>query len=84
MATKNPRIIWTVRKAPRRVHPLIEIRNGRGPVAVVYTNERDARLMATSPRMLQLLKKFVRAGQSFQAHAEAVAEAKALIAEVSA
>lgn len=84
MATKHPRSIWTVREAPRRVRPLIEIRNGRGPIAVVYTNARDARLMAASQRMLQLLKKFVRAGQSFQAHAEAIEEAKALIAEVAA
>ena len=84
MATKHPRTTWTVREAPRRVRPLIEIRNGRGPVAVVYTNERDARLMAASPRLLQALKAFVRAGQSAHAYMEAIAQAKALIAEVSA
>lgn len=84
MATKHPRSTWTVREAPRRTRRLIEIRNGRGPVAVVYTNERDARLMAAAPRLLQALKAFVRAGQSFHAHAEAIAQAKALITELAA
>jgi len=51
---------------------------------VVYTNERDARLMAAAPRMLNVLRALLRAGQSTQAHADAIADAKALIAEVSA
>lgn len=84
MEPKHPRRTWTVRKAPRRVQPLIEIRNGRGPVAVVYTNERDARLMAASPRLLHVLEALVLAGQSRQAYEDAIAEAKALIAEMSA
>jgi len=84
VASKHPRSTWTVREAPRRARPLIEIRNGRGPVAVVYTNERDARLMAAAPRMLNVLRALLRAGQSTQAHADAIADAKALIAEVSA
>lgn len=82
MAIKHPRGKWTVGKAPRRVTPLIEIRNHRGTVAIVYTNEHDAQIMAASPQMLAVLKAFVRAGHSPHAHAEAIAQAKALIAEL--
>ena len=84
MAAKHQNGDWTVRKAPRRVRPLIEIRNGRGTVAVVYTDERTAKLMAASKRMLRCLKALVRAGQSEVARADAIAQAKALIAEVTA
>lgn len=84
MSSKHPRRTWTVSAASRRVRQLLEIRNGRGTVAIVYTNEADARLMAAAPRMLHALEAFVRAGQSKVARAEAMAAAKALIAEVSA
>lgn len=75
---------WTVRTAPRRVHPLIEIRNTRGTVAVVYTDTKDAGLMAASPRLLHELKALVRAKPFTPAWETECTRAKALIAELEA
>lgn len=47
---------WTAHISKRRVHPFWEVANGRGTVAVIYTGEADARLMAAAPRLLGSLK----------------------------
>lgn len=62
---------WRVARAARTRPFLLQIRNGNAdPIAVVYTNECDARLMAASIRMLPLLRTLVTAkpsGQPWQA-----------------
>lgn len=47
---------WTARISKRRIHPYWEVVNGRGQVAVVYTTEADAKLLAAAPRLLGSLK----------------------------
>lgn len=84
MASNHQNGDWTVRKAPRRVRDLLEIRNGRGTLATVYADEHTAKIMAAGKRAIRILKAFVRAGQSGPAYSEALDQAKALIAEVSA
>lgn len=65
---------WTARRSKRRVAPFWEVRNTCGVVAVVYTTEADAHLMAMAPKFCRYVKKQAERGD---------AEAAALVKEVA-
>jgi hypothetical protein len=47
---------WTARRSRRRVAGYWEVTNTRGVVAIVYTTQADAELMAVAPKLLGSLK----------------------------
>lgn len=55
---------WTVRRSRRRVAGYWEVCNTRGVVAIVYTTEADARLMAAAPKFCRYAEKQARAGDA--------------------
>lgn len=67
---------WTVRRATRRVAGFWEIRNGKGVVAIVYTDKHDAILMAASLRMLGSIKHLIAIVRMFEPQLRASAKAK--------
>jgi len=50
---------WTVRRSRRRLAGYWEICNTRGVVAIVYTTEADARLLAASSKLQGCLKHLI-------------------------
>jgi len=80
---------WTVRRSRRRVAPYWEIVNGRGVIAVVYSDETDARDMGNALNYKGSLKHMVAIAEQFEEQLRASAKAKlnqarALIAQVQA
>lgn len=60
MASKFTRGPWRAVRNTIRRRPFWEVRNThRDPIAIVYTHEADARLMAASLRLLGCLKYMV-------------------------
>lgn len=78
---------WTVRRSRRRVAGWWEVRNTHGVVAIVYTTQADAELLAAAPKLLGCLKHLiaiVRLAPNLRASAKAkLADAEALVWEVT-
>ncbi len=82
---------WHVAVRPRAKRRLLEIRDAyNDPVAAIYTDEADARMVAASPALLRVLKLAAGTLASFESRglliapdAEVLRLARALIAEAS-
>lgn len=79
---------WTVRRSPLRIAGYWEVRNGKGVVAVVYTDETDARDMGNALKYKASLKHMIAIAEQFEDQLRPSAKAKlnharALAAEVA-
>lgn len=85
MAAKHSSVPWTVQKSRSRKHPVLFVMNGRrDPIAMVYTDEHDAALMAAAPRLLSALKALTRAKPYTATHVAALNVSEKLLAELAA
>lgn len=88
MANGHSRGPWKAEWSKSRGIPVLFIRNGRrDPIAMIYSSEADAELMAAAPRLLSCLKcaakAFAHDGDQTESQARALAKADALIAELA-
>jgi hypothetical protein len=59
---------WHVAARPRAKRWMLQVRDAyNGPVAAIYTDEADARMVAASPAMLRVLKLAVGSLAAFEA-----------------
>lgn len=84
MIGKFSRGPWRAERNTIRKHSLYEVRNGhRDPIAIVYTTQADAELMARSPRMLAVIKAILRASPYTKAYEVAIEDARTLVHELA-
>jgi len=89
MASKFTRGPWRAVRNTIRRRPIWEVRNThRDPVAVVYTGQADAELMARAPRLLGELKHLIpivrmREGDLRASERAVLARAQALVEELT-
>jgi len=67
---------WRVRRSPRRLASFWEIKNGRGVIAVVYSDETDARDMGNALKYKGSLKHLIAITEQFEDQLRASARAK--------
>ena len=89
MASRHSSGPWhAVIRKTRAGHRVLEVRNTKGAIAIVYTDESDTRLLAASKKLLAILKCVVRAfahdGDRTETQAVALAKAQKLLAELAA
>lgn len=67
---------WRVRRSPRRKASFWEIRNGKGVIGIVYSDETDARDMGNALKYKGALKHMIAIAEQFEDQLRASARAK--------
>lgn len=67
---------WRVRRSPRRKASFWEIRNGKGVIGIVYSDETDARDMGNALKYKGSLKHMIAIAEQFEEQLRPSAKAK--------